>query len=302
MFLKLGGEVLTTHTSQPHLLSQSERIRERESRSDKRSNISITDKHLPHWGRGGTEGKVAGVRREDKRGGKTLPPWGLSSPSPSPSLAPLPPASLRAAAPQGDVSQGVSAAALATSTPAAAGRAERRGGVRGPSGARPSRCPTPEREIIQDTWGDVYKNCEDVGVSVLIRSVCLVLVSVKNQYLPSILSGVMLEVLSEDFPEFFTAEVQMVWTKLMGALYWHVTGAYTQRWAGSRSPAQRCEELGGRGAAGWWALGTMCTTIMFLSTLALVLRQHFTSRAKTFPKDSGEKEASWVQSSRDSEK
>ncbi|XP_036967636.1 cytoglobin-2 isoform X2 [Acanthopagrus latus] len=42
-----------------------------------------------------------------------------------------------------------------------------------------------------------------------------------------ILSGVMLEVLAEDFPEFFTAEVQMVWTKLMGAVYWHVTGAYT---------------------------------------------------------------------------
>ncbi|XP_038123117.1 cytoglobin-2-like [Cyprinodon tularosa] len=42
-----------------------------------------------------------------------------------------------------------------------------------------------------------------------------------------ILSGVILEVLSEDFPDFFTVEVQMVWTKLMGALYWHVTGAYT---------------------------------------------------------------------------
>lgn len=26
-----------------------------------------------------------------------------------------------------------------------------------------------EREIIQDTWGHVYKNCEDVGVTVLIR-------------------------------------------------------------------------------------------------------------------------------------
>lgn len=34
-------------------------------------------------------------------------------------------------------------------------------------------------------------------------------------------------------------------------------------------------------AAGCWALGTMCTTIMFLSTLALVLRQHFIGRAKT---------------------
>lgn len=37
----------------------------------------------------------------------------------------------------------------------------------------------------------------------------------------------MLEVLSEDFPEFFTADVQTVWTKLMSAVYWHVTGAYT---------------------------------------------------------------------------
>lgn len=34
-------------------------------------------------------------------------------------------------------------------------------------------------------------------------------------------------------------------------------------------------------SAGWWALGTMCTTIMVLSTLALVLRQHFFSRVKT---------------------
>ncbi len=43
-----------------------------------------------------------------------------------------------------------------------------------------------------------------------------------------ILSSVMLEVLAEDFPEFFPAEVQMVWAKLMGAVYWHVTGAYTE--------------------------------------------------------------------------
>ena len=43
-----------------------------------------------------------------------------------------------------------------------------------------------------------------------------------------ILSGVMLEVLSEDFPEYFPVEVQEVWSKLMGALYWHVTGAYTE--------------------------------------------------------------------------
>ncbi|KAK2919136.1 hypothetical protein Q8A73_003507 [Channa argus] len=146
-----------------------------------------------------------------------------------------------------------------------------------------------EREIIQDTWGHVYKNCEDVGVSVLIRffvnfpsakqyfsqfqdmedpeemerssqlrhharrvmnaintvvenlhdpekvSSVLALVgkahAIKHKVEPmyfKILSGVMLEVLSEDFPEFFTAEVQVVWTKLFGAVYWHVTGAYTE--------------------------------------------------------------------------
>lgn len=56
-----------------------------------------------------------------------------------------------------------------------------------------------------------------------------VLIKFRSHPPPSqILSGVMLEVLSEDFPEFFTAEVQMVWTKLMGAVYWHVTGAYTE--------------------------------------------------------------------------
>ncbi|KAG7252354.1 hypothetical protein CRUP_013460 [Coryphaenoides rupestris] len=43
-----------------------------------------------------------------------------------------------------------------------------------------------------------------------------------------ILSGVMLEVLSEDFPEFFPAEVQQVWAKLMAAIYWHVAGAYRE--------------------------------------------------------------------------
>uniref|UniRef100_A0A3P8XU20 superoxide dismutase n=1 Tax=Esox lucius TaxID=8010 RepID=A0A3P8XU20_ESOLU len=146
-----------------------------------------------------------------------------------------------------------------------------------------------EREIIQDTWGRVYENCEEVGVSVLIRffvnfpsakqyfsqfqhmedpeemersaqlkqharrvmgaintvvenlhdpekvSSVLALVgkahAVKHKVEPmyfKILSGVMLEVLSEDFPEYFTADVQMVWTKLMGLVYWHVTGAYTE--------------------------------------------------------------------------
>uniref|UniRef100_A0A3P8VKH2 superoxide dismutase n=1 Tax=Cynoglossus semilaevis TaxID=244447 RepID=A0A3P8VKH2_CYNSE len=146
-----------------------------------------------------------------------------------------------------------------------------------------------EREIIQDTWGQVYKNCEDVGVSVLIRffvsfpsakqyfsqfqdmedpaemekssqlrhharrvmnaintvvenlhdpekvSSVLALVgkahAIKHKVEPmyfKILSGVMLEVFNEDFPEFFPAEVQVIWTKLMSAVYWHVTGAYTE--------------------------------------------------------------------------
>ncbi|KAM3623435.1 uncharacterized protein V6R79_011141 [Siganus canaliculatus] len=145
-----------------------------------------------------------------------------------------------------------------------------------------------EREIIQDTWGHVYKNCEDVGVTVLIRffvnfpsakqyfsqfqdmedpeemerssqlrhharrvmnalntvvenlhdpekvSSVLALVgkahAIKHKVEPmyfKILSGVILEVLAEDFPEFFPTEVQMVWSKLMGAVYWHVAGAYT---------------------------------------------------------------------------
>ncbi|KAK0153911.1 Cytoglobin-2 [Merluccius polli] len=146
-----------------------------------------------------------------------------------------------------------------------------------------------EREIIQDTWARVYENCEDVGVSVLIRffvnfpsakqyfsqfqdmedpeemerssqlrhharrvmnaintvvenlhdpekvSSVLGLVgkahALKHKVEPmyfKVLSGVMLEVLSEDFPEFFPTEVQQVWSKLMGAIYWHVTGAYTE--------------------------------------------------------------------------
>ncbi|XP_029365429.1 cytoglobin-2 [Echeneis naucrates] len=164
--------------------------------------------------------------------------------------------------------------------------------LRVPGEDRPERAEPlsdAEREIIQDTWGHVYKNCEDVGVSVLIRffvnfpsakqyfsqfqdmddpeemerssqlrhharrvmnainsvvenlhdpekvSAVLALVgkahAIKHKVEPmyfKILSGVMLEVLAEDFPEFFTAEVQMVWTKLMGAVYWHVTGAYTE--------------------------------------------------------------------------
>ncbi|XP_012682926.1 cytoglobin-2 [Clupea harengus] len=146
-----------------------------------------------------------------------------------------------------------------------------------------------ELAIVQDTWGRVYENCEDVGVTILIRffvnfpsakqyfsqfqdmddpeemekssqlrqharrvmnaintvvenlndpdkvSSVLNIVgkahALKHKVEPvyfKILSGVILEVLAEDFGECFTAEVARAWTKLMGALYWHVTGAYAE--------------------------------------------------------------------------
>ncbi|KAB5584635.1 hypothetical protein PHYPO_G00109770 [Pangasianodon hypophthalmus] len=43
-----------------------------------------------------------------------------------------------------------------------------------------------------------------------------------------ILSGVILEILSEDLGDCFTEEVQTAWTKLMALLYWHITGAYQE--------------------------------------------------------------------------
>nr|CAG25614.2 cytoglobin-2 [Tetraodon nigroviridis] len=159
-------------------------------------------------------------------------------------------------------------------------------GQDGPERAEP--LSDTEREMIRDAWGHVYKNCEDVGVSILIRffvnfpsakqyfsqfqdmeepeemerssqlrhhacrvmnalntvvenlhdpekvSSVLAVVgrahAVKHKVEPmyfKILSGVILEVLCEDFPEFFTADVQLVWSKLMATVYWHVTGAYT---------------------------------------------------------------------------
>lgn len=144
-----------------------------------------------------------------------------------------------------------------------------------------------EMGMIQNTWARVYENCEDVGVSILIRffvnfpsakqyfsqfremedpeemersaqlrkhagrvmnaintvlenlhdpdkvSSILGLVgkahALKHKVEPmyfKILSGVILEVLAEDYPDCFTAEVQSAWAKLMGVLYWHITGAY----------------------------------------------------------------------------
>uniref|UniRef100_A0A3P8ZS97 superoxide dismutase n=1 Tax=Esox lucius TaxID=8010 RepID=A0A3P8ZS97_ESOLU len=43
-----------------------------------------------------------------------------------------------------------------------------------------------------------------------------------------ILSGVILEVLGEDFSDHFTPEVVGAWTKLLDAIYWHVVGVYEE--------------------------------------------------------------------------
>ncbi|GAA6111763.1 cytoglobin-1 [Tachysurus ichikawai] len=43
-----------------------------------------------------------------------------------------------------------------------------------------------------------------------------------------ILTGVILEVLVETFPETFSEEAQRPWSKLMGVVYWHVTRVYSE--------------------------------------------------------------------------
>uniref|UniRef100_A0A4W5P7J5 superoxide dismutase n=1 Tax=Hucho hucho TaxID=62062 RepID=A0A4W5P7J5_9TELE len=49
-----------------------------------------------------------------------------------------------------------------------------------------------------------------------------------------ILTGVILEVLVKDFPDYITPEVAGAWTKLLDAVYWHVTGVYEEvGWASS---------------------------------------------------------------------
>ncbi|XP_007430398.1 cytoglobin isoform X2 [Python bivittatus] len=147
-----------------------------------------------------------------------------------------------------------------------------------------------ERKVIQETWNRVYANCEDVGVSILIRffvnfpsakqyfsqfkhmedplemerslqlrkharrvmgainsvveniydsekvSSVLALVgkahAVKHKVDPvyfKILTGVMLEVLKEEYANEFTApEVQRAWTKMRSLIYTHVTAAYKE--------------------------------------------------------------------------
>ncbi|XP_034264458.1 cytoglobin [Pantherophis guttatus] len=148
----------------------------------------------------------------------------------------------------------------------------------------------PERKVIQETWNRVYVNCEDVGVSILIRffvnfpsakqyfsqfkhmedplemerslqlrkharrvmgainsvveniydsekvSSVLALVgkahAVKHKVDPvyfKILTGVMLEVLAEQYTnEFSVPEVQRAWAKMRSLIYTHVTAAYKE--------------------------------------------------------------------------
>ncbi|XP_015275902.1 PREDICTED: cytoglobin isoform X2 [Gekko japonicus] len=146
-----------------------------------------------------------------------------------------------------------------------------------------------EKKVIQETWSRVYANCEDVGVSILIRffvnfpsakqyfsqfkhmedplemerslqlrkharrvmgainsvvenifdpekvSSVLALVgkahAVKHKVEPvyfKILTGVLLEVLEEEYPNEFTPEVQRAWAKMKSLICTHVTAAYKE--------------------------------------------------------------------------
>ncbi|XP_061472305.1 cytoglobin isoform X2 [Rhineura floridana] len=168
-----------------------------------------------------------------------------------------------------------------------------------------------EKKVIQETWSRVYANCEDVGVSILIRffvnfpsakqyfsqfkhmedplemerslqlrkharrvmgainsvveniydsekvSSVLALVgkahAVKHKVEPvyfKILTGVMLEVLAEEYANEFTSpEVQRAWAKMKSLIYTHVTAAYKEEPPGdgggssSRSSSKVTESL-----------------------------------------------------------
>ncbi|XP_005297595.2 cytoglobin isoform X3 [Chrysemys picta bellii] len=146
-----------------------------------------------------------------------------------------------------------------------------------------------EKKVIQETWSRVYTNCEDVGVSILIRffvkfpsakqyfsqfkhmedplemertpqlrkharrvmgavntvvenindsekvSSVLALVgkahALKHKVEPvyfKFFTGVMLEVIAEEYANDFTPEVQRAWTKVKSLIYTHVTAAYKE--------------------------------------------------------------------------
>ncbi|KAM4663802.1 cytoglobin isoform 2-T2 [Discoglossus pictus] len=146
-----------------------------------------------------------------------------------------------------------------------------------------------ERSVIKETWGRVYANCDDVGVSILVRffvnfpsakqyfsqfrhmedplemegSIQLrkhgrrvmgavnsvvenlsdpekvaTVVSIvgkshalKHKVEPvyfKILTGVMLEVIAEEYAKEFTPEVQVAWNKLRSLFYNHILETYKE--------------------------------------------------------------------------
>ncbi|KAM8796922.1 cytoglobin [Eudromia elegans] len=146
-----------------------------------------------------------------------------------------------------------------------------------------------EKKVIQETWSRVYANCEDVGVSILIRffvnfpsakqyfsqfkhvedplemerslqlrkhaqrvmgaintvvenlsdpekvSSVLALLgkahALKHKVEPVYfkkLTGVMLEVIAEEYADDFTPEMHTAWTKMKTLIYTHVTAAYKE--------------------------------------------------------------------------
>ncbi|GAA6226085.1 cytoglobin-1-like [Lates japonicus] len=154
---------------------------------------------------------------------------------------------------------------------------------------QPSPLTDKERVIIQDSWAQVYQNCDDVGVAILIRlfvnfpsskqyfsqfkhieepeelerstqlrkharrvmnaintlvesiddsdKVASVLKLVgkahalRHKVEPvyfKILSGVILEVLGEEFPEAVTPEVAAAWTKLLATVCCGITAVYEE--------------------------------------------------------------------------
>ncbi|XP_063816487.1 cytoglobin [Pseudophryne corroboree] len=154
---------------------------------------------------------------------------------------------------------------------------------------RPEEITEGERTIIKETWARVYANCEDVGVSVLIRffvnypsakqyftqfkdledplemerssqlrkhglrvmgainsvienlgdpekvTTVLAIVgkshAVRHKVDPvffKILTGVILEVIAEEFAKEFTPDVQLAWSKLRIHIYSHIQETYKE--------------------------------------------------------------------------
>ncbi|XP_037544841.1 cytoglobin-1 [Nematolebias whitei] len=154
---------------------------------------------------------------------------------------------------------------------------------------RPSPLNDTERVMVQDSWAQVFQNCEDVGVAILIR--LFVNFPVSKQYFSQfkhiedtreleqssqlrkhahrimnsinslvenldssekmasvlklvgkahalkhnvdpkyfkILSGVILEVLGEEYPEVVTPEVGSAWTKVLANLCYGIKAVYEE--------------------------------------------------------------------------